>query len=93
MTTIRFEPVAVRRRLVGKCPVCGKRSARSRKIEQTVNPFHPAVLALPGGEMVWDVEGRHGDTRPAWLPLPVDLLAAATFAVERIERERKGASR
>ena len=48
MTTIRFEPVAVRRRLVGKCPVCGKRSARSRKIEQTVNPFHPAVLALPG---------------------------------------------
>ena len=48
MTTIRFEPVAVRRRLVGKCPVCGKRSARSRKIEQTVNPFHPAVLTLPG---------------------------------------------
>ena len=31
MTTIRFEPVAVRRRLVGKCPVCGKRGARSRE--------------------------------------------------------------
>lgn len=41
MTTIRFEPVAVRRRLVGKCPVCGKRSARSRKIEQTADAWEP----------------------------------------------------
>ena len=53
----------------------------------------PTRTSAFSGEMRWDVEGRHGDTRPAWLPLPVALLAAATFAVERIERERKGENR
>ena len=72
----RFEPVAVRRRLVGKCPVCGKRSARSRKIEQTVNPFHPAVLALPGDSL------RPGDV-PDHHPTYADAYAAVLAAVER----------
>ena len=56
----------------------------------SVRAFGPPTRrsSLPG-EMRWEVEGRRGDTRPAWLLLPSDVLAAATLAVEQIERQRK----
>lgn len=37
---IRFEPVKTMRRASGACPVCGKKTTRSRTFEHTVSPFN-----------------------------------------------------
>lgn len=49
MTTYRYSRITARRSFSGKCPVCGRRVTRTRTFEQTVNPFHPAIRALPPG--------------------------------------------
>lgn len=36
------------------------------------------------GFAFWSVEGYFGDERPAWLPVPLDALAAANRAVREI---------
>ncbi len=42
---VDFEEVAVTVRSTGACPVCGKRTTRTRKFWQTLNPFN----RLPDG--------------------------------------------
>jgi hypothetical protein len=37
---ITFQSVVTSRRKAGPCPVCGKRSVRTRRFEHTVNPFN-----------------------------------------------------
>lgn len=40
MTTYSFPEIWSRHTRTGPCPVCGKRTRRSKKFEQTVNPFN-----------------------------------------------------
>lgn len=39
-TTTTYEAVTVTKVMYGTCPVCGKRSRRSRTFRNTVNPFN-----------------------------------------------------
>ena len=39
------------------------------------------------GSMSWSVSGRWGDERPNWLLLPIDPLATAQLAVDRLAKE------
>lgn len=40
MTRITYMAVGVTATRTGRCPVCGKRAQRSRRFEQTVNPWN-----------------------------------------------------
>ena len=40
MTTVNFQEISTTARSTGKCSVCGKRTTRSRRFWQTVNPFN-----------------------------------------------------
>ena len=44
MSTTRYRSIKRWANRTGKCPVCGKRVSRSRTFEQTVNPYHPAII-------------------------------------------------
>ncbi|GAA2376306.1 hypothetical protein [Gordonia cholesterolivorans] len=45
MSIVRFREVAITARSNDKCPVCGRRTTRSKKFWQTISPFN----RLPDG--------------------------------------------
>ena len=49
-----YQPIRLSRTVRGKCPVCLRPVTRAKRFEQTANPFHPAVKALPEGATMLD---------------------------------------
>ena len=66
MTTFRFTGPSTSRKHAGTCPGCGKKVARSRKFEHTVNPFNKNP---DGSVRTWEqVDQRVQAEADSWVP-------------------------
>lgn len=60
---------------------------RADEVRVTATGPTTRAPSLGQGEMWWGVEGRVGDSRPPWLPIPAELIAAAKQAVEVLDQQ------
>lgn len=71
MPEVFFETVTACRTARGKCS-CGKTVTRTKRFEQTVNPYHSAVRDLPEGATMLDasraVRASVNAEADAWVP-------------------------
>lgn len=70
MTVVNFQPVKARVQRVGECGVCGKRTARSKVFEQTVNPWNVNADGTPKTRE--EVRAAVRAEADAWMPESFD---------------------
>ena len=69
MSRVTYDMVWTRRTHVAPCPVCGKRTTRSRVFRQTVSPFNPAVAPGMSDWLAYEaVEAAVEAEADAWQP-------------------------